>query len=112
MTGVSQMPALTSANGVSPEPRMKLPRGALASIREPGPTSSSQVALATPLGSRLALIRPDQGQPTKQRVRAARTLLYRAPRRSRRGEGVAISSKEWPLCADNRPSRPRAANTV
>ena len=40
MTGVAQMPALISATGVSPEPRMKLPRGALASIREPGPTSS------------------------------------------------------------------------
>jgi hypothetical protein len=55
------MPALISATGVSPEPRMKLPGGALASIREPGPTSS----LATPSGSRLPLIRLDQGiQPS------------------------------------------------
>jgi hypothetical protein len=35
MNGVAQMPALISATGVSPEPRMKLPSGALASIREP-----------------------------------------------------------------------------
>jgi hypothetical protein len=35
-----------------------------------------QVPLATPSGSRLALIRLDHS--TKQRARAARTLLYRA----------------------------------
>jgi hypothetical protein len=65
------MPALISA---SPEPRMKLPRGALASIRESGPTPS----LATPSGSRLTLIRLDHGHPIKQRVCAAWTLLYQA----------------------------------
>jgi hypothetical protein len=34
MTGVAQLPALISATGVSPEPRMKLPRGALALLAE------------------------------------------------------------------------------
>ena len=77
MTGVAQMPALISATGVSPEPRMKLPRGARLDQRA-RPDLFVQVPLATPSGSRLALIRLDHGHPTKQRARAARTLLYRA----------------------------------
>jgi hypothetical protein len=72
---------------------MKLPRGALASIREPGPTSSCKYRwLATPSGSRLALIRLDHGHPTKQRARAARTPLYRARPVLAEGQGGAINS--------------------
>ena len=98
MTGVAQMPALISATGVSPEPRMKLPRGALASIREPRPDLFVQVPLATPSGSCLALIRLDHGiQPSSGRAPLGPSFTEHAPF-SPRGRGVAInpypSSKE------------------
>ena len=56
-TGVTPTPADTSATGPDPGARVKVPRGAAASIVCPTATAVWMWRLATPSGSRLTLIR-------------------------------------------------------